>query len=251
MKINKSIASLFIFGMILTIIGSIGATSVFGQSATEEECDFLYQLVFQNRAGPGVEEYETAVAAGREYLKTCNNQKQKTEYIKQVLPELEKKLSPKVETLEDLISNKNGNWYVVNQIVAGKELRGAVFTVDRWQFLDGVIDYEGNATYSKLLVLGKRGQVQDNSIRYFSFQLYETNCAEQTFFETNYAQSMSDGKFQVFPSYDKIVRSFSDQDKYSSSTRQDKKMFNYACKQANIISKQLQKEAKKALSGKN
>ena len=94
MKLTNLITSLFIFAVILTIVGLCGATAAFGQTQ-KHLCTLRYQTFLENRDGPEVHKLKLAVAAGDLYVGSpvragiksyilCDERKEKeiTDYIK-------------------------------------------------------------------------------------------------------------------------------------------------------------------------
>jgi hypothetical protein len=80
--------------LIFAAFGAISVTSTFSQSPFEE-CQTIYQKFLDNRKGPEIFKYETAVAAGKEFLEKCKTlegQDDVKAYVEKQLPNVQKNL---------------------------------------------------------------------------------------------------------------------------------------------------------------
>lgn len=250
MKLNKSNKSLFILGMILTIISSFGTASVFGQTASEEECAAYYQKFVDNRQGPGVEKFRTAVAAGKEFLKCYSpDLKEQADYIKAVLPGIEAKL-PKMPQIIDPYPGV-GKWYSVDKQYGNPE-NGTVYKLSNWRLFNYLEPGENNKVTggSEIVAIILTGQPRDidaQSYRvHWSGAVFKIRCAEKTFNEFSYIEYSEEGKPTITPHYAAGWQSF---DRYKNSRISD--AYKDACKLAGDFVKQQEKEIKKAMKGIN
>lgn len=258
MKVNKLFTSFFIFGMILTFISSFGATSVIGQSASEEECIGFYQKFQANFRATEVENIRTAIAAGKQYLGKCNHlgQEQITEYIKRAIPELEKKL-PGFKEKPPASKNQTdsmpgvGEWRKVDKQYGNPE-NGTFYKLSRWRFLNEFgLDEKNNLTGgNEIVALALTGQPRDlDSQSYtvvYTGTVFKIDCAKKMFSQFQYIQYSDQGKPTIYPHYDSAWQDF---DRYKNSRL--KNTYIDACEQANIVFKQISKETKKTIEGKN
>lgn len=108
---------------------SMLACAVFGfnmvvvAQATTEVCGPIYQRFLDNRKGPELEKYKTAVTTGKEYLEKCKSLEDNTEiaaYVQKQLPNVEKAM--KITSLEARFNESipKKNWD--EAVLTGKEL---------------------------------------------------------------------------------------------------------------------------------
>lgn len=182
---------------LLFTICNLSTPAIFAQ-ATLEECQQIYQKFLNERPGPGVSEWNAAIATGKLYLQKCgalSGQDEVKNYVIRQIPKLEEKIAQKKIT--DMEARFNAELKANNAdgiIASAKDL----ININRPYSLDLILDiasvgfdkatanppvdkYNGDAITHAKMALQKmsEGATSGNADKYGFYAEYKTkNCID-------------------------------------------------------------------------